>query len=175
MQVAGLVRKRRLHGNHTQHLQQVVLHDVTQNASLVKVAGTPANSDVFRKRDLYVVNIPVVPDRLEKSVGKAHEQDVLHRLFAEIVVYAQNLFLTEGIKQLCIEFLSCVKVVPEWFLNQNPLGTVFVSVLFGKWPDQADEILHAVRRHGKIEKARRSCLRLHSHQSFLKIFRFIGQ
>ena len=43
--------------------------------------------------DLHVVNVFAAPQRLENTVGKAHEHDVLHRLFAQKVVHAVNLRL----------------------------------------------------------------------------------
>ena len=67
--IAHLVRLeqvRRLHGHQRDQLQQVVLHDVAQRASIVVVAPASFEPDGFRDSDLHVVDGRRVPQRLEQ-------------------------------------------------------------------------------------------------------------
>ena len=45
--------------------------------------------------DLHVVDVAVVPDRLEDRVGEPEHEDVLHRLLAQVMVDAEDLALAE--------------------------------------------------------------------------------
>ena len=63
-----------------------LLDDVARGADAVVVAGAAADADVLGHRDLHVVDVVAVPDRLEHRVGEAQGQQVLDRLLAEVVV-----------------------------------------------------------------------------------------
>ncbi len=73
----------------------MVLHHVAERARGLVVAGAPLEAERFRHRDLHMIDMGSVPDRLEQSVGKAQRHQVLHRLLAEIVVDAEDLALGE--------------------------------------------------------------------------------
>ena len=68
----------------------MILNDVPGRTDPVVVAGTPTNTDVFGHGDLNVVDIATVPQRFEQLVREAQRQKVLHRLFAKIMVDAEN-------------------------------------------------------------------------------------
>ena len=68
-------------------------HHVAQSSSLIKIAASAFHAHGLSHGDLHVINIAAIPDRLEDAVGKAKGHDVLHRLFAQIVIYAVDLFL----------------------------------------------------------------------------------
>ena len=89
-QVLGVEGDRLLHGGERQQLEQVVLDDVAGRADAVVVARAPGDADVLGHRDLHVVDVVGVPDRLEQLVGEAQRQQVLHRLLAEVVVDAED-------------------------------------------------------------------------------------
>ena len=63
----------------------------------------PSIPIAFGNGDLHMVNVLAIPDRLEDAIGKAENQQVLHRLFAEIMVDAVDLRLGEGAGDLVIE------------------------------------------------------------------------
>ena len=58
-------RRRLLHRDQRHQLQQVVLDHVAGGADAVVVAGPAADADVLGHRDLHVVDVVAVPDRLE--------------------------------------------------------------------------------------------------------------
>ena len=89
-QRVGVERHRLLHRGQREQLQQVVLDDVAGRADAVVVPGPAADPDVLGHRDLHVVDVVAVPDRLVQGVGEAQRQDVLDRLLAQVVVDAED-------------------------------------------------------------------------------------
>ncbi len=93
--VLGRERGGRLHRDEREHLKDVVLDHVAHHARLLVVAAAPLDADRLGVRDLDVVDVLPVPDRLEDAVGEAEDEQVLHRLLAEVVVDAVDLRLFE--------------------------------------------------------------------------------
>ena len=56
--------------------------------------------------DLNVVNVAPVPDRLKDPVAETKNQNVLYRLFAQIVVDTENLALLQHFPYLAVEFFG---------------------------------------------------------------------
>ena len=103
----GVKRIRGLHRRQAEHLQYVVLHHVAQCADPFVVADAAAShfarlAVVLREPlflghgDLHVVDVLVVPQRLENAVGKPQHQQVLHGLLAQIMVDAVGLMFVEA-------------------------------------------------------------------------------
>lgn len=61
---------RLLHGCQTQHLQQVVLHHITDDPKLIKIATTPLSPKWLLEGDGYSGDAVAIPDRLEHGVCK---------------------------------------------------------------------------------------------------------
>ena len=85
----------------------------------VVVAAAAAEADVLGHRDLDVVDVVGVPDRLVQLVGEAQRQDVLHRLLAEVVVDAEHRLLGEDAVDHVVELLCAVQVVAERLLDDH--------------------------------------------------------
>ena len=86
----GVRRRRRLHRQVADDLQQVVLDDVADDAGLVVELAAALHAEALGHGDLHVLDVVAVPDRLEERVGEAEIQDVLHRLLAEVVIDAED-------------------------------------------------------------------------------------
>ena len=85
----------------------MVLHHVAQGADAFVVAGAGGDhlaglrivlgqALLLGDGDLHVVDVLLVPQRLEDAVGEAQHQQVLHRLLAEVVIDAIGLALGEA-------------------------------------------------------------------------------
>ena len=72
-------------------MQDVVRDHVAQAAGVLVVAAAPLDAEGLRHRDLHVIDVAAVPDRLENAVGEAENQNVLDGLFAEVMVDAVDL------------------------------------------------------------------------------------
>jgi hypothetical protein len=77
-----------VHGDQAKQLQQVVLDHVAQLAGLVEVAPAAFDTDLFGHGDLHVGDGVLVPLGFEQAVGETQGDQVLHRLFAQVVVDA---------------------------------------------------------------------------------------
>jgi len=82
----GLETDRRFHGHHGNQLEEVVLDNVPDNPGLL-VEGAPAlDPEVFSDRDLDMIDMTAVPEIFKDTVRKTEEDNILNRLFAEIVI-----------------------------------------------------------------------------------------
>ncbi len=147
----GLKAHRRFHGHKAQQLHHVILHHVAQRTSLLVERSSAFDAQCFRRGDLHVVDVIAVPDGLKNSVGKAEDQNVLHGLFAEVVVDAEDLALVEDGVDLMVEFAGRVKIVTERFFNDDRCSAFFRlrHALRAQVLDNAGEELG---RRGEIEK-----------------------
>ena len=71
----------------------MVLDHVADGAGLLVVGRAAFDAEGLGDGDLDVVDVLAVPDRLEYAVGEPEREDVLHRLLAEVMVDAIDLFL----------------------------------------------------------------------------------
>ena len=113
----GLEGDRRLHGDKRQQLHHVVLHHIAQRARLLIERPAALDADFFRRRDLDVIDIVPVPDRLEDPIGKAKDQDVLHRLLAQVVIDAEDLVFVEDPVHFVVQLARRVQIVAERLLD----------------------------------------------------------
>ena len=152
-QLLGLVVDQRLHRDQAQQLQQVILHHVAQRARAVVIATAGPHPVVFRHRDLHVIDVAAVPDRLEQRVGEAQRQDVLHRLLAEIVIDAVDLAFVEHLAQLAIQRGGGRQVAPERLLHHDAIALALLRHP-GRAQPRGDQPEH-IRRRREVEHARR--------------------
>ena len=75
---------------------------MSRSAPAVVVAAAFLHADLLGDRDLHVVDVAPVPDRLEDAVGESEDQDVLHRLLAEVVIDPVDLVLIEHLPDLAL-------------------------------------------------------------------------
>ena len=69
--------------------------------------------------DLHMIDVAPVPDRLENSVGEAEGHDVLHRLLAQVVVDAKDLFLARFAGDAGIQLARGIDAVAERLLDHH--------------------------------------------------------
>ena len=139
-------RNRRLHRGERDELQDVVGHHVAHSAGFVVVVATQFNAQLFRDRDLHVIDVAAIPHRLENSIREAEGQNVLHRLFAEIVVDAVNLIFLQHFANFFIQRHGAGEVMPERLLDDHapPLFTLFM-----RQPSRAELIDHNRKKGGR--------------------------
>ena len=128
---AGGELGRRLHRDQAQQLEEVVLHHVAQRARAVVVVGPASDADRLVDRDLHVVDVRGVPQRLEQGVREAQDQQVLHRLLAEVVVDAEDLLLREDGTDLVVDLPGGREVLADGLLQHDPRPRVNQAVLRG--------------------------------------------
>mmetsp|Transcript_23329 Transcript_23329/g.58917 ORF Transcript_23329/g.58917 Transcript_23329/m.58917 type:complete len:213 (-) Transcript_23329:630-1268(-) len=91
--VIGVESHRLLHRQQRQHLQQMVLNHVADDADGVKVAAAAVGAEGLLEGDLHVGYVLLVPDARKHNVGEAHEHHVLRKLLSEVVIDAVKFVL----------------------------------------------------------------------------------
>jgi len=93
----------RFHCQVRQHLEQVVLDDVANGANLFVKRSPALNSKILRHGDLHTLDMRAVPEGFEHFVRKAEEKHAMHRLFAQVMVDAENFVFVEYSQQYLIK------------------------------------------------------------------------
>ena len=137
----------RLHRDQAEKLHHMVLHHVPHGARLVIIGTTPAHAHGFGHRDLDVIDMARVPQRLEQYIGEAHRHQVLNRLFPEVVVDAVDLAFREMLGQRRVQRHRAFKVTAKGFFDHDPRcrrRDLVAMQPFGQIAEQG-------RRDGEIE------------------------
>ena len=97
----------------------MVLDHVADGARLFVVVAAPLDAKGLSHRDLHVVDVAPVPDRLEDAVAKPQHHDVLNGLFAQVMVDAIDLLLRETFGQRGVQRLGRVVVMAKRLLDDD--------------------------------------------------------
>ena len=79
-----------------------------------------ADAELFVDRDLDVVDVIAVPDRLEHAVGEAQHQDVLDGFLAEVMIDPVDLLLFDEFQQFIVEGFRRSEVGSERLFDHQP-------------------------------------------------------
>ena len=92
---------RRLHRQIGQHLEKMILDDVADRARLVVEGASALDAEIFRHGDLHALHLVAVPERLQKRVGEAEEEHVVHRPLAQVMIDAEDAGFIESLQAEC--------------------------------------------------------------------------
>src|SRR5262245_56120825 len=92
---------------------------IAKRAGLFVVTSAVADPQRFRRGDLNVVDTVAIPDWLKHRIAKSKHNEVLNRLFAQVMVDAVHLMFLECSRNEDVEAASRVQVVSERFFNNN--------------------------------------------------------
>jgi hypothetical protein len=102
----------------------VVLHDISNDAKLIKVTASALSAERLLEGDLDVVDVVAVPGSAEERVTEAKDQDVLHHLLAKIVVNSEQLlFVPVGLKRL-LQLARAGKILSKRLLDNDTSNAV---------------------------------------------------
>ena len=75
----------------------MVLHDIADDAELVKVSAAALRVDVLLPRDVEALHVLLRPDRVEECLaGDALPDQVLDGLLGQVVIQTEQLLLNGG-------------------------------------------------------------------------------
>ena len=149
----GIEGDRRLHGRHRQQLEHVVGHHVAQRAGLLVELAAALDADGLRRRDLDMVDVLAIPQRLEQAVGEAQRHDVLDRFLAEEMVDPIDLMLLQRLQDLGIERLGRRQIVAERLLDHDPAPLAVVFRHQARGAEPGDRHAEEAIGDGEIEEA----------------------
>ncbi len=122
--VVGLEGHRRLHPDQAQELEHVVLKHIADDPGRLVVRAALLDPQALGGGDLDVVDVLAVPEWLEDPVGEAEDQQVLHGLFAQVVVDPVDLRLGEDCRDRLVERAGARQVAPERLFDHDPAPAV---------------------------------------------------
>jgi len=99
-----------------------------------------------------VVDVLVVPQRLEDAVGETEDEEVLDRFLAEVVVDAEDRPLAEDLEDLLVQLLRRRQVPAERFLDHDAMAFATARDHPGA-PQVLDDGDEVVGRSGAVEEA----------------------
>ena len=145
--------RRRLHRDEAHQLEQVVLEDVAGRAGLLVERAAVLDAERLGDRDLHVVDVPAVPERLEDPVAEPEDHQVPDRLLAEVVVDPVDLRLAEHPQHLAVQLLCRVEVATEGLLDDDPTPAPAVDLVIHPAPaDLGDDLRERRRLRREIEQ-----------------------
>ena len=113
----GIHRRGRLHCEQPDNLQHVILYHIANRPGLFVKLAAAFHAKRLGHGDLHAVNVIAVPDGLEKAVGEAENQQVLHRPLAKVVVDAEDVVLGKHLVQGLVQLAGRNQVASERFFN----------------------------------------------------------
>src|SRR5580692_7518670 len=90
---------RRLHGQVSQYLKQMILNHIADRANSIIESPPALDSEVFGHSDLHALDMVAIPKRFQDCVGKSEEYQVVHRPLAKVMVDAEDSILIESAEQ----------------------------------------------------------------------------
>lgn len=97
----------------------VALGGRMSRTGVVVVSAAMFNADLLGNRDRDVIDETLIPNRLEQRIRESKRENVLNRLFAEIVVDAKNLRLVKAASQSAIQLPRRFQVVADRLFNHD--------------------------------------------------------
>ena len=130
----------------------MVLDDVTRRADTVVIAGTTRHADILGMRDLHMVDVIIVPDRLIHRVRETKCQYVLHGLLTEIMVDTEHTRWIEHLGDHTIQLLGACQIMPERFLDDHTTPSTFRRFRQTAIGQLSGNLRERARRHRHVER-----------------------
>ena len=142
------------HGDEGEDLHHVVLEHVTESTSGLIEGTATFNADGLGAGDLDAFDVFVVPEGLKDAVAEAEDRDVLHGLFAEVVVDAKDLVFLENGVDVGVELNGRGEVGAERLFDDDvDPAAALVGGGHAVAAEEADDVGEELRRDGEIEQA----------------------
>ncbi len=136
----------------------MVLNHVANHTRLLVQLAPAAHAELLGHRDLHVLDVATVPDRIEERICEPEVQDVLDGLFPKIVVDSKNGTLGKRLEQQLIQRAGRLEAPAERFLDDDA-GVVAAAC--------TGQLLHHGREHAgrnrEVVRGTRCLLELGSH------------
>ena len=130
----------------------MVLNDVTCDPDAVEVTGAAADPDVLGHRDLDMVDVIVVPHRLEQLVREPQRHHVLHGFFAEVMVDAEHRRGGEDAGHDAVQFPRTLQVVAERLFDHHPAPPPRLLFRQSVGAELVNDGLKQSWRNGQVER-----------------------
>ena len=97
------------------------MHHVPQRARVfVERTAAALHAHRFRGRDLHVVDVLAIEERLEGGIAEAEREQVLDRVLAQVVVDAVDLLGLQVFEDAAVQVKGTRQIAAERFLDYRP-------------------------------------------------------
>ena len=117
--LVGIEPGRGFHRNKTKQLQQMVLQHIAYRPVFIIISGAIADTNCFSHCDLHMINIAIVPQRFKNHIGKPQRHQILHGLFAQIMIDTIDLAFPKHQQQLIVNFFCRSLIMAQRFFNDE--------------------------------------------------------
>src|SRR5262245_23422924 len=97
----------------------MVWHHVPERTRFFIVAASLLDTDGFGRRDLNMIDVSAVPDRLEDGIAKAEHQQVLDGFLPKVMIDTINLVLVEHLPDFRVQRPRRFQIAPKWLLDDH--------------------------------------------------------
>ena len=111
---------RGLHGRQADQLENMIGDHVGKRARPIVVIATQFHAKFLRDRNLHVIHVTPIPDRLENAVRKAKSQNVLYGFFSQVMVNAIDLIFLQNLSNFVIQGDGRRQIVSKRFFDHHP-------------------------------------------------------
>src|SRR5438876_11300426 len=108
-----------LHGEKSYNLKHVVLDHIADGPGGVVKLTPPFDPEFFGHRDLHTLDVIPIPDRFQKTIGEAKEQQIEDCLFTEVMVDPKDLRFRKHRTKCGIQLLGRRKIVSKGLLDND--------------------------------------------------------
>src|SRR2546426_3787427 len=86
----AVIPNRRFHCQVRNQLEKVILDDIPDSASAFVETSPALNTEIFRHRNLYALDIVPIPERFHEGIRETEDQHVVNWLLPEIMINPEN-------------------------------------------------------------------------------------
>src|SRR5690625_8029206 len=97
----------------------MILNHISERARLIVVPASVLNIYCFGDRYLDIVDVISIPEGVKDSIRKPEGQNILHRLFAQVVVDPKNLTLFKVSRQVIVKSSCTFKDPAKRYCNHD--------------------------------------------------------
>src|SRR5690625_7429451 len=95
----------------------MILNHISERTRLIVVPVSVLNIYCFGDRYLDIVDVISIPEGFKDSIRKPESQNILHRLFAQVVVDPKNLALFNVSRQAFVKGSCTFNLPATWLFN----------------------------------------------------------
>src|ERR1700722_8358505 len=97
----------------------MVLQHIANSTGFLIKRPSPFDTNRLSSRDLDMVNVVAIPDRLKDAVAEAEDENILNGLLTEIVIDTKDLIFGQHIVNLVVELASRLKISAKRLLDDH--------------------------------------------------------
>src|SRR3989338_2756062 len=105
----------------------MILPHVAQRSDLIIKRPPSFYADFFPQANIHPLNELTAPKMLQKRIGKAESENVLHGFFAHIVIHSENLIFFEKRHHFLIQFFRRMYIASKRFFHKHPRPTAIAA------------------------------------------------